>query len=307
MESYEVFLADEEKRKRFYDDLSPYARALQLALSSDKIDAVFNEKEIAEYKAKMKFYAKLRQAVRIRYHERVDFGKYEKQMQKLLDTFISAEEVDRLTKPVNIFEAEFDDEVARVEGSSAKADAILHAVAAAVSEKRESNPAYYDKFSKRIKEIIEAYKAKRLSEEEKLKEARKVQEEFLRGETETESDHYPEALRGKSRARAFYDNLETPLTQAAEGQGGIAVQDLPLAYGEKKENDLLTQTALRIDEVFREASKKPDWQTNRDVRNRIEERIDDILWELEQNYGMKFDDIETLLKELVQIGVRHDG
>jgi type I restriction enzyme R subunit len=42
-------------------------------------------------------------------------------------------------------------------------------------------------------------------------------------------------------------------------------------------------------------------------RNRIEEQIDDILWELERDYGMKFDDIETLLKELVEIGVRHDG
>ena len=42
-------------------------------------------------------------------------------------------------------------------------------------------------------------------------------------------------------------------------------------------------------------------------RNRIEEQIDDILWALERDYGMKFDDIETLLKELVEIGVRHDG
>jgi len=147
----------------------------------------------------------------------------------------------------------------------------------------------------------------RLSEEEKLKEARKVQEEFLRGETQTQNDRYPEALRGKSRALALYDNLEEPLQRAAQADGAIAVADVPLAYGEKREGDLLSQTALRIDEVFREASKKPEWQTNHDVHNRIEERIDDILWELERNYSMKFDDIETLLKELVQIGVRHDG
>ena len=134
-----------------------------------------------------------------------------------------------------------------------------------------------------------------------------MQEEFLRGETQTLSDRYPEALRGKSRARALYDNLEEPLQRAAQADGAIAVADMPLAYGEKREGDLLSQTALRIDEVFREASKKPEWQTNRDLRNRIEEQIDDILWELERDYGMKFDDIETLLKELVEIGVRHDG
>jgi len=70
-ESYEVYLADEEKRKLFYDYLSHYARALKLALSSDKMEEVFNTKEIANYKEKMKFYAELRKAVRIRYHEQV--------------------------------------------------------------------------------------------------------------------------------------------------------------------------------------------------------------------------------------------
>ena len=41
-ESYEVYLADKEKRKLFYDYLSHYARALKLALSSDKIEEVFD-------------------------------------------------------------------------------------------------------------------------------------------------------------------------------------------------------------------------------------------------------------------------
>ena len=66
-ESYEVYLADEEKRKLFYDYLSHYARALKLALSSDKVEEVFDAKKIAEFKEKMKFYAELRKAVRIRY------------------------------------------------------------------------------------------------------------------------------------------------------------------------------------------------------------------------------------------------
>jgi len=89
------------------------------------MEEVFNAKEIANYKEKMKFYAELRKAVRIRYHEQVDFGKYEKQMQKLLDTFISADEVNQLTKLVNIFDEEFEKELERVVGDNARADSIL--------------------------------------------------------------------------------------------------------------------------------------------------------------------------------------
>ena len=73
--------------------------------------------------------------MQLRYHETCDFGKYEEQMQKLLDTFVSAKEVNELTRLVNIFETEFEEEVQRVEGKSAKADTILSAVSAVVKEK----------------------------------------------------------------------------------------------------------------------------------------------------------------------------
>ena len=75
----------------------------------------------------MKFYSELRKSLRLRYHEAVDFGKYEQQMQKLLDTFISAEATNQLTKLVNIFEDGFKYEVDRIVGDNAKADAIISA------------------------------------------------------------------------------------------------------------------------------------------------------------------------------------
>ncbi len=46
MESFEVFLADEDKRKSFYELLSQFARALKLSLPSDKLEEVFTRVEI---------------------------------------------------------------------------------------------------------------------------------------------------------------------------------------------------------------------------------------------------------------------
>ena len=293
-ESYEVFLADEERRKLFYDYLLHYARALKLSLSSDKIEEVFSSKEIANYKEKMKFYAELRKAVRIRYHEQVDFGKYEKQMQKLLDTFISADEVNQLTKLVNIFDEEFEKEIERVVGDNARADSILSATTAVITEKRESNPAYYDKLSKRIQEIIEEYKKKRLTEEEKLQHAKELRDLLLKDEVE-EGSSYPKGIKHNSNARAFYDNLEEYFVELK----GVLVDTQSL------QEELLTQTVLKIAEIFKEASKKPDWKNNSDMRNKIEGQLDDIFWEIEDKYGVKFSQSDERLATIQQIGINN--
>ena len=304
-ESYEVYLADEEKRKLFYDYLSHYARALKLALSSDKIEEVFNVKQIALYKEKMKFYAELRKAVRIRYHEQVDFGKYEKQMQKLLDTFISADEVNQLTKLVNIFDEEFEAEIERVVGDNARADSILSATTAVITEKRESNPAYYDKLSKRIQEIIEEYKEKRLTEEEKLKHAKEIRDLLIKDEVVEESN-YPDSIKHNAHARAFYDNLEERFMKAISNvDERIMVAEIALGYGNKPQVDLLTQTVLQITEIFQEASKKPDWKNNSDVRNKIEGQIDDLFWDMEDKYSIRFDEGDELIATIQQIGVNN--
>jgi type I restriction enzyme R subunit len=281
-ESYELFLEDEEKRKLFYDYLSQYARALKLSLSSDKMDEIFSENEITNFKKKMKFYSELRKSIKIRYHEVVDFGKYEKQMQKLLDTFISSDDVNQLTKLVNIFDESFEEEIERVVGDNARADAILSACTATITEKKESNPAYYEKLSQRIKEIIEEYKDKRLTEEQKLQYAKDIRELLLNQKTD-EDDSYPKEIRGDIHTKAFYDNLQDTIV----------------------DKELLTDTVLKIDDIFKEVAKKPDWKHNNDVKNLIDGKLDDIFWALEDNHGLKFEDIDGLLAIIRSIGINN--
>jgi len=287
-ESYEVFLADEGLRKEFYDYLSYYARALKLALSSDKIDEIFTQNEVVNYKSKMKFYSELRASIKIRYHETVDFGKYERQMQKLLDTFISADEVNQLTKLVNIFDSDFDAELERVVGDNAKADAILSASTSTITERIESNPAYYEKLSLRIKEIIEEYKDKRLSEEEKLKHAKDIRD-MLMSNDDTQEDNYPECIKKNRFAKAIYDNIN---------------EEFHSIFNEKSEAILLS-FSLDVDAVFIEVSKKPDWQNNTDVKNTIEGKIEDMLWNLEDDYEVSFEETSDLIARIRSIGVNN--
>ncbi|MFK5938452.1 MAG: DUF3387 domain-containing protein, partial [Sulfurimonas sp.] len=287
-ESYEVFLADEDIRKEFYEYLSNYGRALKLALSSDKIDEIFSDEEIKEYKLKMKFYSNLRVSIKIRYHESVDFGKYEKQMQKLLDTFISAEDVHQLTKLVNIFDEDFETEIERIVGDNARADTILSALTATITEKMDSNPAYYEKLSLRIKEIIEAHKNDRLSDEEKLKNAKDIRSLLMAKDVETD-ENYPESIKHNKCARAIFDNMTDEFNEL---------------LGTSSE-EVLEKVSISFNDIFKESSKKPDWVNNTDVTNQIDGKIEDILWKLEDEYSVSFNNIDEIIARVRSIGINN--
>jgi len=286
LESYVAVLEDVQKRDDFKEWLSQFARAFKLALSSEKIYDILSEEEIKAYKQKVKFYNELRKAVQLRYHEACDFGKYEAQMQKLLDTYVSAKEVNELTKLVNIFETEFDDEVQRVEGKNAKADTIISAVSAVVKEKMDSNPAFYKSIAQQIQDIIDEYKAKRLSEEEKLAKAKQLKD-LITGALKPSEDRYPKEFNANKILFAIYDNLLDIL-------GNVGLADVEV---------VVKNLSMKFYEIYEKVSKKPEWHKNKDVENEITSQMEDALWDVEDEYGVLIDEKEKIYQTIRGIGI----
>ncbi|NMA39709.1 MAG: type I restriction endonuclease subunit R, partial [Lentisphaerae bacterium] len=175
-EAYEVLLADDELREEFYSRLFEFGKTLSIALSSEKFLSETDEKTLSRYKDDLRKFQSLKASVKLRYAEAIDYRDYEPKIKKLLDTHIQANEVIRLNEPVNIFDdASFmavkEDRgvVYRTGKSSAsKADAIAYATKKVISEKMGEDPAFYEKFSKLIQQVIEDFRAKRLSDLEYL-------------------------------------------------------------------------------------------------------------------------------------------
>ncbi|WP_149710591.1 type I restriction endonuclease subunit R [Campylobacter concisus] len=281
LESYVAVLEDVQKRDDFKEWLSQFARAFKLALSSEKISDILSEEEIKAYKQRVKFYNELRKAVQLRYHEACDFGKYEAQMQKLLDTYVNAQGVNELTKLVNIFETEFDDEVQRVEGKNAKADTIISAVSAVVKEKMDSNPAFYKSIAQQIQDVIDEYKAKRLSEEEKLAKAKQLKD-LITGALKSNEDRYPKEFNANKILFAIYDNLLDIL-------GDVGLADVEV---------VAKNLSLKFYEIYEKASKKPEWHKNKDVENEITSAIEDALWDVEDEYSVSIDEKEKIYQTI---------
>ena len=82
-EEYELLLADESQRTKFYERLSVFSKTLAIALSSVKFLEETETEKLSRYRTDLKFFSKLRAAVRRRYAEVVDFGEYEPKIQKL--------------------------------------------------------------------------------------------------------------------------------------------------------------------------------------------------------------------------------
>ncbi|MFM7853472.1 MAG: UvrB domain 3-containing protein, partial [Flammeovirgaceae bacterium] len=291
-EAYQLLLKDEAIRVVFYDKLVSFAKSLKLALSSIQFYKQADEALINRYKEDLTMFLKLRLAVVERYSDEVDYKQYEGQIQKLIDTHITAEKVETITQLVNIFDKEkFQQEVENTTGKAAKADKIASRTAKHISEKMDEDPAFYKKFSQMLKETIADYEAKRITEAQYLNRVKVIMDNVL---AHTDSD-IPEVLRDKDVAKAFYGLTLESLTSK--------VQD------EIVRREISTQTALQIDELIKHAvldNNRPiiDWQFKTNITGKLLIEIGDYLIdEVRDKYNLdiSFKEMDDIANKCIDV------
>ncbi|MDP2181720.1 MAG: type I restriction endonuclease subunit R [Actinomycetota bacterium] len=266
-EAYEIFLADRATRDDFYERLSAYARTLAVALSSESFVVETDPDKVWAYKADLRRFEKLRQAVRFRFAESVDYRQYEPRIKKLLDTHIHADEVITLNEPVNIFdEAQFDElkqarGVAEGKRPAALADAIAHATKRAIAERMDEDPALYERFSEMIQRAIDDFLARRLSETEYLATVVDIRHKVVVGQHED----VPTAIENDEAAMAYFGVVRRVLDTA--GKDGVDLDDVG------------ADAALAIRKIFAR-NEKVRFCDDMDAQNRVRNEIDDYLYDV---------------------------
>lgn len=279
IESYIEILADEKIRSDFLKYLLNLTKAFDLAMSSQK--NVFDRNKMKEYKEKIKFYLKLRKIAQLRYHKKLDFGEYEKDMRKLLDTFIGADEAILLTPLVDIFDRKFDNEIKKESNLNAKAQSIANAISAAISDKFDANPAFYNSISNELEKILDEYKNQRISQEEKLNMILALKDKIT---SSVSTKTYPPEIKGSIPLEAFYDNL---------------FEELNL------DDESTIKLAIKVDEIYKNVKMRPEWQNNIEVQKEINFKITELLWNIEDAFDIKFENTEKILEILRKIGIYH--
>lgn len=241
--------------------------------------------KIKKYKDDLKFFMNLRTAVRKRYADAVDFKEYEGKIQKLIDTYVGAGEVEQITELVDIFDTDaFAAEVEKTEKSASKADMIAHRTKKTMSEHWEEDPAFYRRFSKVLEEAIREFKAERLSDAEYLNRVTDI----LKSVQNRTGDNIPEALKQYDVAKAFY---------------GILQEVFVSSDGKAEElTNACVEAGLKLDQIISKA-RIVNWGNNDDVKNIMRTRMEDYLFELKDKYKLKltFDLIDAILEQCIDI------
>ena len=286
-EAFERLLSDESLRNRFYERLSAFARALAVALSTVKFIEETPADKIDRYRFDLKFFMNLRTSVRGRYGEAVDFKKYEKKIQKLIDTHVGTGEMEQITDLVDIFDKDrFAKEVERVHEAASRADTIAYRTKKTISERMQEDPAFYKKFSRLLKEAIEAFRHHRVSDAEYLKEVTQI----MRSVNDRTGDDIPIELEPYEVAKSFYG-----VVREACSEYGVKKSSLSRVEAE-------TAISLKIDEIIRK-KRIVNWENNIDLQNRIRNEIEDSLFELKEKYDIElsFDDMDRIMEECIDI------
>lgn len=287
-EEIEVFLADPEIRAKFYDALCSFGRALNMVLNSEKAYSAFTRQEIGMYQSAFIFYSKVRRSVKKRYADVIDNKEYEKQMQNLLDTHMSVAGIKQITNPVDILDRdELEKELHDLGTMRSKADAIVSHMTKSIKANRDENPAYYDSFSKRIKDALEEYKNRVITEAEYLSKLKSIMEDYRKGTTNIS---YPEKIKGNVHAQAFYGVITAILDDVMDISANI---------------DVISDISIRITEIIDEHNMV-DWQTNKDIHNKIAQDIDDMFYDIEKEKGIHvdFDSVDKIIENVITVALR---
>ena len=286
LEAFEQLLRDEEKRENFYNKLREYWKSLKIALSSIDFHNSEDPELLDTYKKDMNMFYKIRQSVASRFSDEIDYKKYEWQIQKLIDTHISSDEVTTIVEKVNIFEKDkFEAELSKKEWDSARADTIASRTSKHIQEKMEEDPAFYKKFSDMLKDTIKAYEEHRINETEYLKKVTEIMNNVL----SHKDDSFPEEIRWKDTTKAFYWVARDFFTE------NNVSEDIA-----KKLSIFLS---LEADNIIN-GMVIVDWQNNRDVVNNMKIQIFDMVYdEIKSKSGLDvwISKIDSFIEKIIWI------
>ncbi|MDQ6771222.1 MAG: HsdR family type I site-specific deoxyribonuclease [Gemmatimonadota bacterium] len=268
---------NEPKRVALYKLVAAYIRAYA-NLANEMCDAGYSNADVQEIRREVDHYEKVREEVKLASGDYVDMKMFEPAMRHLLDTYIRAEESEKLSafddmtlvqliveRGANAVDV-LPDGIRRNEG--AVAETIENNVRRLIIDEMAVNPKYYERMSELLDALITERKRQALDYKAYLARLVALTKQVSNPATQTT---YPLAI-NNAPLRALFDNLqdvadlEGCLTRAgavAEVRSGATAAEL---------------AALSLDKAIR-GVKKADWRGNRFKEREVRNAVQSVLGE----------------------------
>jgi len=278
--------AREHQRFALYKAVSALLRAY--ANIADSLpEAGYHETQIVKIKADINSAVELRELIRLASGETIDLKAYEADMRHLIDTYIEARDPKKISTfdDMGLLEvierSGLAEAIAQMPGAMKKnkdavAETIANNVRSKIIKEHLNDPAFYDKMSVLLKEILDDLKAKRINYEKFLK---RIAEEVIKPVQKGTGADTPKELDTPAK-RALYSNLMEPVASSDFVEKAALYSNLttPKASGASQGEDAKTrlQKALDIDHIVRN-SRPDNWRGNVAKENLIKRALLPVL------------------------------
>ncbi|MGD0838566.1 MAG: restriction endonuclease subunit R, partial [Polyangia bacterium] len=270
--------AHEPQRTALYKGVVALARAY--ANLQDEMEAAgYAKADVDRIKRQVSQYVEVREIVRRASGEEIDLKAYEADMRFLLDTYIEADDSRKISPfdGVGLLDLVVKSGVATAvsglpaglrSNRSAVAETIENNVRRKIMKERLNDPAFYEKMSALLDEIIRFRKERAGEYEQYLKKIAELAKQVQAGV----ADDTPDALKASAGLRAIYNNLKARPRIADDGP---------------ESDDPVLTLATRIDAKIREV--RPDGWRGHQAKEQV---IKGALFRLVPNEG----EVENLFR-----------
>jgi type I restriction enzyme R subunit len=266
---------NEPRRVALYKLAAAYLRSYA-NLANEMRDAGYSDTEVREIKTEVDYYEKVRQEVKLASGDYIDMKMFEPAMRHLLDTYIRAEESEKLSAfddlslvqlIVERGESAIDSLPSGLrENREAMAETIDNNVRRLIIDEMAVNPKYYEKMSQLLDALILQRKQEAMDYKAYLVRIVELTRKVRQPESQSS---YPSRI-NTGALRALFDNIgeaEVPVVGERQVHDGYS-PDLHKRI----------EKAVAMDRAIRDV-KKADWRGNRfkerEVRNAIKSELGD--------------------------------
>lgn len=256
---------NEPKRVVLYKNVASLARAYA-NIANELQTAGYSAKEAKAIKEEVTHFTHMRQEIKNASGDEVDMKQYEPAMRRLLDSYIRADDSEKVIDfaelgLIELIIARSEQEKIKPESKKvpeAMAETIENNVRKVIIDDKPINPKYYEKMSELLDALIKQRREEAVSYEEYLKQVKAIAQGL---QSDTGNDEYPKTMDTQAK-RSLFDNLG-------------------------KNEDLV----VRIDTAVRD-TKKSDWKANRFKAKSIERSVRDELGD----YTIEIKELMELIK-----------
>ncbi len=255
-EAFLQLLKEDPKREFFYKTLNAFIRNFNECFVLQ--DFVHEFKHLDVYKRELKKFMELRKTASLKYADRVNLSEYKQSLVNILDKYVDAQGVELLTKQINITDRkQFEEAIESLGSDKSKAEAIAAQVEKTITENIDADPEFYERFSKKVSEIIRKMREGKIADIAALKDLKLLRDDVIN----KKDDELPIAISAKKGADIFYRNLHENFKRFNLNE------------------NVFVSIVLNVFEVIKKEAIV-DWYVNIDVKRRMMNAIDDYLYDV---------------------------